>query len=171
MGCDIHMFVEYRPKDFNKDYPEWRNFGNSFNPGRNYLMFGILSKGVRYNIDLGFPQKGIPENLGYYTLNESRYYICEDPGEDQKEVNLETALRWEKFGCKITNVREKPTFVEDPDMHSHSWLTLEEYRKAIEIYLNNSEAYNPIEYEAILASMERFESLGYDTRIVFWFDN
>lgn len=27
------------------------------------------------------------------------------------------------------------------------------------------------EYQAVIASMEKFESLGYETRLVFWFDN
>jgi hypothetical protein len=27
------------------------------------------------------------------------------------------------------------------------------------------------QYQVVLASMKRFEELGYDARVVFWFDN
>ena len=38
-------------------------------------------------------------------------------------------------------------------------------------------AYDPLamnivaQYQVVLASLKRFEELGYDARIVFWFDN
>jgi hypothetical protein len=33
------------------------------------------------------------------------------------------------------------------------------------------EMYIEPEYQAVIAAMERFETLGYDSRLVFWFDN
>lgn len=31
--------------------------------------------------------------------------------------------------------------------------------------------YDEPKYQAVLASMKKLEELGYDSRIVFWFDN
>lgn len=55
-------------------------------------------------------------------------------------------------------------YVSNPDWHTHSWLTADEFAVAIE---GSGEP----EYEAILAAMRSFEAGGAQARIVFWFDN
>lgn len=171
MGCDIHMYIEYCKKETEPSEKKyWRDFGGRINPGRNYLMFGILSKGVRCDTTFNFPPKGTPDDMAYASRNDSLIYISEEPTEGS--VTLEKAKQWEKYGNKIINNSEgKPTWVEHPDWHSHSWLTTEEFEKAMEFYNKNSDKWVEPEYEAILVSMKRFEELGYEARIVFWFDN
>lgn len=166
MGCDIHLYIEYRSKTNGQ---HWQNLGGRINPGRNYLMFGIMSKGVRVESDFSYQPKGMPIDAGYCSENDNRLYITDEEGEDN--ATLENALQWEKTGSKITrNGEGKPIWVEHPDWHSHSWLTTDEYREALKFYAT-CEDYPLSEYQVILAAMEKFEAMGSDARIVFWFDN
>lgn len=171
MGCDIHMYVEYKRKDNEKDY--WMNFGERINPGRNYFMFGILSNGVRSNPEFSFDPKGMPEydSLGYSSRSDALIYITDEEDDNENHTTLKQALKWQEYGHKIINGRDgKPTWIEHPDWHSHSWLTTEEFEKAMDYYRSQS-TYQQPEYEAVLSAMKKFEELGFDSRIVFWFDN
>jgi len=207
MGADIHLYLEYTDKeklekekngDLNgrgepiKAY--WRNFGGKINPGRNYWLFGILSKGVRVNFENGFEPKGIPDfhSLGYYTSGDYSLYISDSYANDNEGrcCTLEKAIKWassEYYSSELyyrNPTDDKPTWVSNPDWHSASWVTREEYEKAIHIYKDmcRKEHYedpvnNPTEdvlvpeYDALLAAMKSLENDGYVCRIVFWFDN
>ncbi len=186
MGCDIHMYVEYifqndvkrykqELKEGNSDArkPFVHSFGDQINPGRNYCMFGCLASGVRDDIDGAIDPKGLPpeDQLGYMSKCDNRLFITED-GDGEGECTLENAKKWEEYGRKITYINDEPYSVEHPDWHSHSWLTLKEYKQALELYKQNSRFDGiPIEYQAILDLMKSFKKNGAIPRIVFWFDN
>lgn len=172
MGCDIHAYIEYKHKGYNN----WDSFGGAIHMGRNYEMFGILAKGVRCDMSNAFPTKGLPLDMGYEALADSRLYICNDGGKyGEGETTIELALKWEKnHGCKIQYSNDKPKWVDNPDWHSHIWLSLEEFRKAIGIYISNTETSIDyiIEFRAALAAMESLASnADVSARIVLWFDN
>ena len=205
MGCDLHLYVEYTDKetlekekngDLNgrnepiKAY--WSNFGGRMNPGRNYWMFGVLSKGVRTDFDDGFEPKGIPDfdSLGYVSRNDYTMYITDNKDDEERNTTLSQAIKWSTGAYPSSTLYyrnptdDKPTWVSDPDWHSASWLSTEEYEKAIQIYKDicrkanqTNPEYNPIEeaiipeYDAILAAMKSLESNGKVCRVVFWFDN
>jgi hypothetical protein len=170
MGCNIHLYVEYRPKKKEENFtPLWRNFGGRINPGRNYLLFGIMSKGVRTDPSFSFDPKGTPEDMAYASLNDSRIFISESGEENY--VPLERAKKYESYGCKITTDGDgKPIWVESPDWHSHSWLTTNEFEQAMDFY-NKQNQWKEAEYEAVLCALKKFEELDNEARIVFWFDN
>ena len=191
MGCDIHMYLEYTDKEtldrvakgetnFKGEpiKPYWRDFGGRINPGRNYWMFGFISKGVRSSFDNGLPAKGLPpfDELGFHSRNDSVCYISETL-DDENSVKLETALRWAEGGrLKIINDQSgKPRWVEHPDWHSHTWLTTSEFESAIKKYKTyckkTDEIDTPIEYLALLSAMKTFDKNGYVSRLVVWFDN
>lgn len=204
MGCDIHMYLEYTDKktlerenkgDLNgrgepiKAY--WRYFGGRLNPGRNYWMFGILSKGVRIDFDEGFNPKGIPDfhSLSFPCMGDYTLYIGDKEDDEGRYTTLEKAIKWasDGYGSKLyyrNPTDDKPFRVSSPDWHSASWLTTDEYERAIQIYKEKCKEahkkdpiYNPIEegilpeYEAILATMKSLDSNGMVCRVVFWFDN
>ena len=208
MGCDIHMYLEYTDKKTlereNKGVLNgrgepikayWRNFGGRINPGRNYWMFGILSKGVRSNFDEGFNPKGIPDfhSLSFSCMGDYTLYISDKDDDrdddDVRNTTLEKAIKWasEGYGSVLyyrDPTDDKPFRVSSPDWHSASWLTTEEYEKAIQIYKDKCiEAYRQEpeynspddailpEYEALLAAMKSLDSNGMVCRVVFWFDN
>lgn len=106
MGCDIHMYVEYKKEEkwihgdyfkpnpyFNKNAPD--PYEGEFERieiygGRNYILFSVLA-GVRDYTNSRKPvaePKGIPEDCSEYVLKDYRDWDC--------------------------------------DGHTHSWLTLKE---------------------------------------------
>jgi hypothetical protein len=170
MGCDIHMYIEYADKN-NDDVNRWRDFGKRINPGRNYAMFGILAK-VRSDTAFSFEPKGIPKNLAYSSASDSRLFICES--DDDRHCTPEQAERWVNNGSSkyIDDRHGKPTWVTHPDWHSHSWLTTDEYKQALEFYNKEyATKYPEPEYQVVLTCLEKFTEMGFDARIVFWFDN
>jgi hypothetical protein len=207
MGCDIHLYIEYKSKKPQYDGREstWHSFGKSINPGRNYAMFGLMANVRNCYSDGKLPvlvePRGMPEDAGYTATDDNRIYISETKSEDY--VSMETAKRWVNSGSsKFINDNDgNPTWVTQPDWHSHSWLTTSEFESVLNKYLEletgwhkvrvdehnkmvereniqpDSWAYAPPsindepEYQVVLASLKRFEELGYDARVVFWFDN
>lgn len=174
MGCDIHMYVEYKRK--NDSDKQFRNFGGRINPGRNYYMFGLLAKGVRSDNEAGFETKGLPDkdSLGWRTSDDAFIRINDKYAEeDDNYCTLEDARKWAKYGRKIYNYNDEPTWVDHPDWHSHTWLTSLEYSSVIDKYNTHPEAakYKEAEYEAVLAVLNSLENNGMETRVVFWFDN
>jgi hypothetical protein len=155
MGCDIHMYVEYK----RKENTNWQDFGGRINPGRNYSIFTNLAS-VRSNVT-GNKPKGIPDDVAYSSRNDNLIFIDESGGDDT--VTRERALRWVKSGSKIVD----DTWVTHPDWHSHSWATIEELEDAV----NKDTWGGAHEYRAVLAAMKCLESDGFDVRAVYWFDN
>lgn len=212
MGCDIHCYIEYRDRDVSDlEDKSWSSFGGRINPGRNYAIFSLMA-GVRsWNEgNILFEPRGLAENLGYYSRGDNFLYITADEkecscGGSCDSVSMSKAEKWVKSGSSyFKNNREgKPTWVSQPDWHSHSWLSLSEFRQVLEKYkeveqreweelekdrvelLNKvpenereqSWLYKPYAhatapgYQAMEAAMSRYEELGYESRLVFWFDN
>jgi hypothetical protein len=198
MGCDIHLYIEYKSKDAQK----WNSFGGRINPGRNYTLFTLMA-GVRcYDTMMEYIKpRGMPENCGYYSTGDNQLYISETKTEEC--VLMSDAQRWVDNGSSkfIFNQNGQITWVTHPDWHSHSWLTTTEFENVLKKYFEleaeyhkiriiehqkmvssldikkDSWMYNPPlmnnepQYQVILASMKAFEDIGYDVRIVFWFDN
>jgi hypothetical protein len=209
MGCDIHLYIEYKNKKvaFDGYKDNWHSFGQRINPDRNYAMFALMANVRNHYSDGKLPvlvePRGIPDDAEYYSSGDDRIYISEEKYDGEHSVTMERAKSWVESGSSkfINNQKGEPTWVTDPDNHSHSWLTTSEFETIINNYLeleagwhkervaehmtfveqNNikleSWAYAPPvmkyepEYQVVLASMKRFEELGYDARIVFWFDN
>ncbi len=157
MGCDIHLYIEYKHTEDNL----WSNFGKRINPGRNYGVFADLA-GVRnsYGVTPATVPRGYPEDAAFATADDYWLNVTEVEGEGccspkQAEVYV-------SYGSRYSD--ETKNFVSNPDWHSHSWLTPDEYAKAIDGHAEP-------EYRAILAALRSFEADGYQARVVFWFDN
>ena len=156
MGCDIHLYVEYQTRE-GSDY--WFNFGSEFGLDRNYKVFSRLAGVRNYGEDAEhiFP-RGLPDNLGYVTEDETRYYISEEEG--HKNATPEEAKRW-------GGISKCGKWVDDPDNHTYSWLTVDEYEKAIDVELVE----HSVDYKALLAALKVLEEGMFDVRVGFWFDN
>ena len=190
MGADIHMYVEYRDKkvakerDARGEKPYWVTYVGGVNPGRNYTMFAILA-GVRGQYEESFQPKGkLPrEMMSWGASSDAFMHIYPKKHEDKEWegfVTLEKATEWAQWGNKIIfDENGKPSLVEHPDWHSHSWMSIKELKKAYKIYAKKAskewgEKINkpPVEWRALLASMEELEDDGEnEVRVVFWFDN
>lgn len=188
MGADIHMYVEYRNKKRAQEdkkegrKPYWFNYSDRVNPGRNYTMFGILAS-VRGQYEDSFEPKGsLPiDEMGWCSRHDNFLYIREGVKDHvDNSVTLETAQKYAGWGRKIINDQEgNPVFVEHPDWHSHTWMSIEELKEAYARYCRHATVEweekitkPPVEWMALLASMEALEDDGEnEVRVVFWFDN
>jgi len=175
----------------------WSSMGARINPGRNYGIFGRLSGGGRGAGPAIVPARGMPEDAGYYAEEDEWQRINHDKDDDDDDgyyVTAETAEQYHSYGSRYKGVVElseglskqyengvlvketpysnaehvgKPLYVGNPDHHSHSWATPDEWAAAIAPVVP---AVDP-EYFAILAAMRELQRIGYEARVVFWFDN
>lgn len=89
MGCDIHLYKEknVNGKWLTADEWETEDYGDGdvwtdvpweerFT-GRNYNLFGLLSKGVRRHIDFGFEPRGIPLDASDEVREKIESYGCD----------------------------------------------------------------------------------------------
>ncbi len=168
MGCDIHIYIEFKSTELSN----WQSFGGRINPGRNYLLFTLLAGIRNYTAKLSacFPVRGLPTELGYHSNNDNKLYISNEKYEDciaPEKAKLWVESRSSKY---IHNHKDIPTWVTNPDWHSHSWLNTQEFEAVLGMYKNTGRPPEP-QYEAILAAMRKLEELESGSRIVFWFDN
>lgn len=70
MGCDIDVYVERKVNGkwesadkWDDEDPHYVSYEDKFYKGRNYDLFGMISKGVRRDFSNGLEAKGIPEDL------------------------------------------------------------------------------------------------------------
>lgn len=105
MGCDIHMYVEYRQRMAEHHGSEkWYTWGDRFNPGRNYLLFGALA-GVRDDtITPIAADRGIPEDASWGVDYANKIYIRQNDDETEG-VDLATAQQWAAQSFMVHNRR------------------------------------------------------------------
>ena len=167
MGCDIHMYVEFC-REPASDKPHWQTFGGQIYGSRDYDLFGKLA-GVRTGEEPLFPVRGLPNHLGYEVMHDSILYIDDERKDQERYCTLVQAESWKKHGSKIEYKDGKPYTVTDPDAHTHSWLTTEEFLRVL--MLPCEYGAREVKYSAILAAMQEMERRGLSARLVFWFDN
>ena len=172
MGADIHIYVQYRKKErVGTKYDWWDSFGSNFG-SRNYTLFGILAGVRERGLKHSYDPKGLPTfGLSSMCENDLYLYIREEGEELENSCTLEQAKQWGR--PIINNGQGKPWKTENPDWHSHSWLTLDELKQAFKWYNRISEGYKlDVEYRALLKAMKELEDGGKnEVVVVFWFDN
>lgn len=160
MGCDIHAFIEYQ--DLGSSY--WHSFGRDMGLSRNYCMFGLLA-GVRGTDAPVYKLRGVPDDMGFWAKDAYWLYISENSGEGM--CTPERAKGYAKYGSVYS---EDLKSISHPDWHSHSWLTVDEFKRVMDEYRAMYMQHRAIEYEATRAAMEELSKHG-PVRLVFWFDN
>lgn len=160
MGCDIHGIIEQRKKG-----GEWSACPAQITRlSRDYTLFSNLG-GVR-----GYcgqepiaAMRGFPVDASHDAHMMNCLYVSETDGEGR--VSKECAEKWIAQGS--SKWHKEGVFVTHPDWHSHSWCTADELVEAMNAEFNG----NHNVYTHLLATMRLTESLGYEVRFVFWFDN
>lgn len=171
MGCDIHAYIEYSTFDSHSTgKPYWKCFIQNAGT-RDYDMFEIMA-GVRGNDNQLFEQRGLPDDLGHELTDASRIRIRDDDDPDDNDGRTCTFAQADSWGGEIYyDTAGKARAVDDPDAHSHSWLTREEFAQCIAKYMLDVGQLYAVEWDVLLAVMTAFEERGAKTRLVFWFDN
>ena len=169
MGCDIHLFVEYKTRNTTND---WESVSNGkIIVNRNYYLFGCLCKGVRYLNEKAFKERGIPVDLRIWSSAWDDIYMLIDD-EPEGPENTCTTSDAEKWGNQIITGEFGVKYTLNPDRHSHSYLSLQQLKSAIDLYISIDPIHNsPHIIKAIIALMSSLEDDGYETRVVFSFDN
>lgn len=168
MGCDIHCYVEYKEKERKR----WRGFGGRINPGRNYMIFALLANVRNYwNVFPVLEQRGLPENLWIQAKNDNELFVTVEETDEEGCTTPERAAKWVEIGIsKYTDESKK--WVTNPDWHSHSWCTASELREVLDRTEVDAEfKYQMPEWEVLYEVLRSFEKKGYNSRLVFWFDN
>ena len=168
MGCDIHVMLEHRKRGTER----WDALSYyAINPGRDYEKFSRLAgvRGDGEGFDVVDP-RGMPSDPSWATSNEYWLFISEEPGNGEHYVKPDDANSWVKQGISVfRNDHEgKPTWVSDPDQHTHTWLTLAEWKAAIGE--PEKEGWS-MDWFALTAAAQYYEDNGHEARFVFWFDN
>lgn len=161
MGCDIHGIIEQR-----KPSGEWGACpAQVARPSRDYYLFARLG-GVR-NYSSVAPiaaKRGLPQDATHEAHMMNCLYVSETDGDGR--ASKERAEKWIAQGS--SKWHKEGVFVTHPDWHSHSWCTANELAQV----LHSPESGYFHDCYAILLTIMRFsESLGYEVRFVFWFDN
>jgi hypothetical protein len=165
MGCDIHAFAEYAEKG--RDTPYWMTVGAEMNMGRDYDLFTKLA-GVRGpDAHALLPVRGRPDPCSLTVKWADEKFVSDEA--DGESCTRENAESWVASGCSRWT-DDRKVAVTDPDNHTHSWCTVEEYRRVLSAERPHGwEVAAP--YFAVLAMLEELERRGCDARLVFWFDN
>jgi hypothetical protein len=117
------------------------------NTGRHYGLFSQMA-GVRsYGTDMApvVEPRGLPEDVGHYASNDNFLFILDEYDDDEGCCSKQIAERWVSGGSSKYSKDGKR--VTNPDWHSHSWLTADEFEKSMEGLQNIEKA------RAMLASM------------------
>lgn len=142
---------------------------------RDYVMFHILAEARWSDSPNSFKPKGkIPiDELSVWVKDEITFYIRDDDGySSYRSCTLEDALRYkEEYSCEIYERDGKPYLVDDPDLHTHSWLSFSEYEQALKYYTDYTKKKPLVSYLAVYEIMKVYENENYETRLVICFDN
>lgn len=163
MGCDIHLFIEYRESMCKR----WQALARQFCLHQNHAMFAAMA-GVCGGPDFkpSFKPRGLPEEVSHRAECANRLLVVDGiKAEGDGEVSRSVAKKWVNEGCSRW-VNDDQFYITHPDWHSHSWLSPDEYQRALEA----SESQSP-DYRAVLAALRSLEQSGCEARVVFWFDN
>lgn len=169
MGTDIHAFIEYRHGG-----TEWRNFGKEFELDRSYDLFEKFA-GVRGLVRNAIvPPRGVPGDIAFITRSQYTFVVLDGKEEIHEEcaTTRKNAERWIANKSSVY-FNDNKSFVTNPDWHTPSWLTLEEYETALyEMKIQWNGDVNPC-YNAVLAAMKNLndDERVSEVRLVFWFDN
>lgn len=183
MGCDAHMFVEFRKRNADNDWDSrWKSVAAKLWEPRDYLLFGHLA-GVRYDPTDGpvAEPRGYPDLDYFGALDEVSLRVRpddEDMDIGERSCTVSQARQWGGHFVPGYGPDTQYPRVYDPDLHTPTWLTTAEYKEA----LRRAEAdpcgkEDGLEYAveapywAYAALMCELEKRGYEARIIIAFDN
>ena len=100
-----------------------------------------------------FAEREIPKSARFRWDSVSKLWWTDD------KTKAATLIKYASATARSILVEEHNKMVKEENIQPDSWA-----------YAPPSSNDEP-EYQVVLASLKRFEELGYDARVVFWFDN
>lgn len=152
MGCDVHAFKEKLVDDTWTDNNEWEThdegteyeykFTESARISRNYLLFGTICRGVRFDNTLGFEEKGLPTDVSSEIKESSDHW--------DTDGHSHSWLRLDEILLKISSVNQ---LVVLNGAHQNEIQGVRELQVLIDCFTKEEQS-QPEQH-----------------RLVFWFDN
>jgi hypothetical protein len=168
MGIDIHAHIEFVTPSGDVDW-----FAQVGIP-RDHSLFAALA-GVRYQADGTplYPPRGLPNPCSDVVTRE--FYLAVSDRDDARlptfrHVSRSVAERWVAEGTSQYVFGGR--MIVDRELHTPSWLTLEEIEAALRHAKVDVPGVSPW-FAATMAAMREFDlrSGSCVSRLVFWFDN
>ncbi|MGN6438508.1 MAG: hypothetical protein ACTHMM_18335 [Agriterribacter sp.] len=167
MGCDIHLFVEYKRPGSER----WVNYGKEFRLDRIYGLFARLA-GVRSHKSITpvAAGRGVPEDAAMETIEGYTYFISDEKGYGY--ITQEKADEWVSKGYS-KYVGDGKYRITNSDRHSHSWATAEEFEKAVsETFFKEGKWMGDYsDYKIMVELLAAIKREDFEVRVVFFFDN
>ncbi len=173
MGCDIHAFVEYA-----KDSIYESQTSETLDIPRDYELFIVMALGEGgLRDELPYPPRGLPSRLSaeaegyFYTPAAEVQEMIEEWFGDDDDEPFEPEEYAKKHGEAAYKEFLAHQLLPTPELHSHSWLILEELKEVLNYGKLSTENLSD-EFCAILTSMEKLAKTygSNNVRIVFCFD-
>lgn len=193
MGCDIHL---YREKKVGNSWvtadkwevPSWADDGAADVPfesraytGRNYKLFGALSRGVRSEFEFSFAPRGVPFNMSHEVAGSHDSWGVD--GHSHNYIYLHELRDFLEFistktikVCGMKNANDLAALRASISSGAPDWSKLFPYCEWA-----NSPGYEEFELDVpasfylgdeIQVIINSFDGVdGENHRIVFWFDN
>jgi len=177
MGCDIHLHVEYKNKNQKSWDKSWQTLAfDGLYISRDYALFTLMADVRNYDdvTPVAYAQ-GVPTDMHWGTKGKYVLHVDSKNSNREGSCSLEFAEKWINTGqshvvnkeCVKTDEEVKEgDFISSPDWHSASYMDIKEVRA-----VNKRLPYCNPSFKAVIGAMGALERSGYETRIVFWFDN
>jgi hypothetical protein len=162
MGCDIHVYLEYKNSDSMSD--RWCGTPRLHIP-RYYGLFATMA-GVRsYDAQVEiFKPKGIPKDISYETLEDFTLKIVDQECDYcEGKTTRRRAEEYIQYGEAYWN--EEKHRVTHPDWHAPSWLTLDELKLA---YKRFREYFVQAVIPPIMREREKYKDLSEEESKLEW---
>jgi len=174
MGCDIHMYVEYKVDDgewkaheqhIEEVEDEYKSVRSVTATGRNYDLFGLLA-GVRTYSDGRVKPKGLPKNISPMIKRASEYWGGD--GHSHSHMTLEQFEKvLEDYNRREKDYKIKPTKRTDM-FYSHD-MKYEEHPPSFSTVVSGCKRHaEELKADFILLGQEPPKIKH---RLIFWFDN
>lgn len=155
MGCDIHAYIEHKGQEDRF----WWNFGSRIHLSRDYGLFGALA-GVRDDRVEHIEPRGVPRDISFGTKYDFTYFVSDSLEDDEHEDGAVSRAAAERYAKYSGWWDDKHVYVNHPDWHTPSWLTLAELKVA---YARYREYYKKYDYPALeLARSEAREKCDHE---------
>ncbi len=171
MGADIHGHIDYIDGDEVKNFAE-------FKLGRDYHLFGLLA-GVRGWVKPLVEPRGLPEKNSYIVVAHTSKLVFKDSAIIYNDIFPEGEYVFNSYAeeCVAAGVSKwvgtEKIFITDPELHSHSYLYVDEMKIILERYKALKVPGNSwMELDGIIEVMDRLNKNDpKKSRFVFWFSN
>jgi hypothetical protein len=168
MSTELYFQIEAR----NAGRRRWWHLGR-IRLSQDHLLFELLAGGWSastpdLHVECLVP-KGLPHDVTELSLKEGSFTVDDDAArlEIPDTCSRAAADEWANDGR--SRYIHNGYAVTRPEFHSHSWVTIDEFRLVRDRYRSSGGKNDIPALNSVVAMMESLANDGIETRAVFWF--